>query len=122
MLKEILIVATLTSPNTAYGIDKKEEDLSKQFKNTLCTELTKVYSQSLVAMYNKVDYTDILFSYHTQLDNEDLDYAYLVFDTVRKASSVKYETTTEFPKFVDDYRKECLLKINVTIEKEKFII
>lgn len=122
MLKEILIISTLITPNTAFGIKPNVEKAEDELKNTLCGELTKVYSQTIFALYNKIDYTDILFSYHTQLDNENHDYAYLVFDTVRKASLVKYNSTEDIPKLVESYQKECLMKINVTIEKEKFII
>lgn len=118
MLKFILSTI-LMFPSSAHGSD---EDIGKEFQERLCVQLTSVYSNTLLALKQKSDYTDILFQYHIQLKEEDDNFAYLVFDSVKAAATSKYETD-DLKKLSETYLKNCKEKIKVDIiEKEKIII
>lgn len=87
----------------------------------ICNQLTLVYINTLTSLKNKDDYTDILFFYSVEMKDENEDYLYLVFDTVRTAAKSNYEKD-DFKKLTDTFKKECMLKVKIEVEDTPRII
>lgn len=87
----------------------------------ICNQLTSIYVNTLTSLKNKDDYTDILFFYSVEMKDENEDYLYLVFDTVRSAAKANYEKD-DLKKLMDNFKKECILKVKIEVEDTPRII
>lgn len=117
---KFILATVLMLPINAHG--ETNDEIGKEFQESLCTQLTNVYKNTLIALKQKNDYTDILYYYHIQLKEEDDNYAFLIFNSVKAAANSKYETV-DHKKLSDDYMSDCKQKLKVDIiENEKIII